>query len=158
MPNQILPILFLSISVFSPHESPAAVLALRPQKPGQTRLTRLQKNWCAVIPVWSESCRMWEKIQANLLWWVELVHDWVFCLVTVAAHQDQSLESCPPVTKISKTIKISKLEKTQKLGRECAREAQLQLRDRPKSIAWCWVYIDWSWKVVFFWIDVPFMR
>ena len=55
------------------------------------------------------------------------------CFPTVAAHQDQSLESCPPATKISKTIKISKLEKTQKLGRECAREAQLQLRETDQS-------------------------
>lgn len=97
-------------------------------------LTRLQKDWCAVIPVWSEMVSRCEKNPGNeLLWWVELVHVWVCCLPTVAAHQDQSLESCPPATKISKTIKISKLEKTQKLGRECAREAQLQLRETNQS-------------------------
>lgn len=137
----------------------AAVLALRPQKPGQLYWLDSKKIGVPSFLFevrWFQDVRKIQEMNFSdgLSWFM-----FECCFPTVAAHQDQSLESCPPATKISKTIKISKLEKTQKLGRECAREAQLQLRetDQSQQLDVGLIWIDRE-KVCVLFMEVSFIR
>lgn len=114
-------------------------------------LTRLQKDWCAVIPVWSEMVSRCEKNPGNeLLWWVELLHVWVQFSDGCGTPRSvfRILPSCDENFKNHKNLKA---RKNTKIGKGmCQRSSTATERNRPKSAAWCRLDMDRSRKVVFY--------
>lgn len=125
-------------------------------------LTRLQKDWCAVIPVWSEMVSRCEKNPGNeLLWWVELVHVWVLFSDGCGTPRSvfRILPSCDENFKNHKNLKA---RKNTKIGKGmCQRSSTATERNRPKSAAWCRLDMDRSLidrKSCVFFMEVSFMR